>query len=462
MLKYFLYAISVIILLFIGSLLVYFTFAQPHNKKKETPQIINQEEDCPLFIVNGYSVDNQNISLDSLKKAFCAGKVYTLAKLKNQVEKLFPCEAKIPTIQNLQAFIPLAKKNLLLVDIHHLHNQFQTLQIDSISFFDGFEKYPLWLKKDKPFDYKKRITKLMLTGCSAITRNTGLAADVNGPQFITKGVIDYFKDADLVHISNEVSISPTCIYQKYDPSYRFCTKERDFQALTDLSVDIVELTGNHNKDFGHEPYQLTMDWYQKNKIQTFGGGLNPEQANKPLIISLKDGKKLAFIGYNESCPIGECAKSANQSGANPYNRDNALKTISDLKKRQKIDIVWVGVQFSEVDSYSPSATQLKISRDLIDMGADVVHGSQAHQVQKIEFYKGKPIFHGLGNFMFDQIHRIGVRQSYFLKNYLFEGRLIQSIPIFTFISDERIPVIASPEQTQVMRQIVFEDGLIYK
>jgi hypothetical protein len=68
----------------------------------------------------------------------------------------------------------------------------------------------------------------------------------------------------------------------------------------------------------------------------------------------------------------------------------------------------------------------------------------------------------LGNFMFDQIHRIGVRQSYFLKNYIYEGRIIQSIPIFTFISDERIPVIASPEQTEVMRQIVFEDRLIYK
>ncbi|MCU0443670.1 MAG: CapA family protein [Microscillaceae bacterium] len=460
--KIFLYSLLLISTFVFGILVFYLTFAQSPSPETEVlpPKILL--EDCPLLVVTGYSVDNQYISSDSLKKAFCAGKVYTLAKLKNQVAKLFTCEANIPTIQQLGEFAPLAKTNYLIVDINHLSSQFQALKIDSISFFDQAAKYPLWLKKDKPFDFKKRITKLMLTGCSAITRNTGLAADVNGAQFITKGVIDYFRDADLVHISNEVSISPNCVYLKYDPSYRFCTKERDFQALIDLSVDIVELTGNHNKDFGAEPYRLTMDWYQKNKIQTFGGGLNPEEADKPLIISLKDGKKLAFIGYNESCPIGECANAPNQSGANKYDRQKALKAINNLKKQQKIDIVWVGVQFNEVDSYSPSATQAKISRDLIEMGADVVHGSQAHQVQKIEFYKGKPIFHGLGNFMFDQIHRIGVRQSYFLKNYLYEGRLVQSIPVFTFISDERIPVIATPEQTQVMRQIVFEDHLLYK
>jgi hypothetical protein len=444
-------------------LVYYYALAKADPKPNLASHLQTEaEEDTPFFLVRGYSTDNQSISLDSLRKAVCAGKVYTLVKLQKQVEKLFACGDKIPTLQNINQFIPLAKNHSLLLDIEHLSNQFKTVLIDSLSFFDEPSKYALWLKKDKPFDYQKRITKFMLTGCSAITRNTGLAADVNGAQFITKGVIDYFRDADLVHISNEVSISPTCVYQKYDPSYRFCTKERDFQALIDLRVTMVELTGNHNKDFGAEPYQLTMDWYKKNNIQTFGGGLNPEQANKPLIISLKDGKKMAFIGYNESCPLGECAVVANQSGANKYDREKARQTLTDLKKRQKIDLVWVGFQFNEADSYSPTPSQSKIARDLIDMGADVVHGSQAHQIQKIEFYQGKPIFHGLGNFMFDQIHRIGVRQSYFLKNYLYKGRLIQSIPVFTFISDERIPVIASPEQTQVMRQIVFEDGLIYK
>jgi poly-gamma-glutamate synthesis protein (capsule biosynthesis protein) len=66
----------------------------------------------------------------------------------------------------------------------------------------------------------------------------------------------------------------------------------------------------------------------------------------------------------------------------------------------------VSVQFGEVDAYTPSATQAPICREIIDYGADMLYGSQAHQIQQVVFYKNKPIYYGLGNFLFDQIHRI--------------------------------------------------------
>lgn len=459
--KKLLFLLLPMVFLLCSGLVWYYAFFDDTGQKiiTEEPKK-NQETDIPLFVITGFGAVHHTISLDSLKKAYCAGKVAVLPSLSAEVDKLLGCANNAP-ILDLNSFGRLAKNSLGIVSIQALKNQFKALKIDDLSFFENPEKYPLLLKKDLPFDAKKHITKFMHTGCSAITRNTGLAADAHGVAFITKGVIDYFKNADLTHFSNEVSISSNCVYLKYDPAYRFCTKERDFQALLDLGVNIVELTGNHNKDFGAEPYRITLEWYKKNNMQVFGGGATNTEAQKPLIITLKDGKKMAFVGFNESCPLGECA-TATLSGANRYNRLQAEKTITDLKKRQKIDIVFASVQFNEADSYSPTSTQNTISRDLIDFGADLVNGSQAHQVQKIEFYKGKPIFHGLGNFLFDQVHRIGVRQSYFLTHYLYEGRIIQSIPTFTFISDERIPVIATPEQEKVMREIVFEDKLLYK
>ena len=57
------------------------------------------------------------------------------------------------------------------------------------------------------------------------------------------------------------------------------------------------------------------------------------------------------------------------------------------------------------------------ARALLDAGADLVFGSQAHQVQQMEFYNGKVILYGLGNFFFDQIHAPGVRQGYFMNLY---------------------------------------------
>jgi poly-gamma-glutamate capsule biosynthesis protein CapA/YwtB (metallophosphatase superfamily) len=121
----------------------------------------------------------------------------------------------------------------------------------------------------------------------------------------------------------------------------------------------------------------------------------------------------------------------------------------------------VTVQFKEWDSAEPTPAQTRISRELIDAGADLVYGSQAHQLQKIEFYRGKPIFHGLGNLLFDQIHRIGVRQAFFLHHYFFDGRLVQSVPVFTYMSDDRQPTIATPEQAAEMRAIAFDGALLY-
>ena len=42
-----------------------------------------------------------------------------------------------------------------------------------------------------------------------------------------------------------------------------------------------------------------------------------------------------------------------------------------------------------------------LARLAIDHGADVVLGHHQHILKGVDFYKGKPILHGLGNFAFD-------------------------------------------------------------
>lgn len=432
------------------------------TKKQITTSQIGGEA-TPLFAVTGYSRELANISQDSLSQLYCAGKVYVLATAKAKADRFFKC-TNGKTLPNLKAFAKLAKSHLMVTDIDHLIAQYKALAINGMSFFGNPTKYALIDQPEsaKAFDYAKKVTKFTLTGVTAITRNTGLMADAKGPDFLIEKVKSHFQNSDFVHISNEVSFDPNCVYIKYDPRYKFCTKERDFKNLLDLNTNIVELTGNHNKDFGAKPYKLTYDWYKKQGIKTFGGGLNEQQANTPLIITLKDGKKMAFIGYNQACPVGECARGTTKSGANRYNREKARKLLYDLKKNKKIDLVFASVQFTEVDSYKPHGKQIAISYDLLNFGADVVYGSQAHQVQEIEFYKGKPLFHGLGNFLFDQIHRVGVRRGYFLHHYIYNGKVVQSVPIYTWISNKRRPEIATKAQANAIKKLIFPDKLIYK
>ncbi|MEC8603278.1 MAG: CapA family protein, partial [Bacteroidota bacterium] len=123
---------------------------------------------------------------------------------------------------------------------------------------------------------------------------------------------------------------------------------------------------------------------------------------------------------------------------------------------QSVDVLIACIQFGETDSYSPTSSQKRICKKLIDFGADVIYGSQAHQPQEIALYKNKLIFYGLGNFMFDQIHRLGVRQAFFLECYFYKNKLIQCQPVYTFMSRNRQPNIASETEKKEIQKLILK------
>ena len=65
-------------------------------------------------------------------------------------------------------------------------------------------------------------------------------------------------------------------------------------------------------------------------------------------------------------------------------------------------------------------------KHLIDLGADMVVGTQAHQPQTFELYNGKPIYNGLGNLFFDQTYWPGTERSLILTHYFWHGKLLQT------------------------------------
>lgn len=414
----------------------------------------------PLFAITGYEVEQESITLAALKKQYCEGKVNILKSSKEVADLFFECE-NTNVLESLDEFLPLASENILITDIENLRNQFKALAIDSISFFKNAEQYPLIYKssESEKFDYEQQISKLMVTGVTAITRLTGAAAQQNGALFLTENIREYFQDADWVHVSNEVSYLENC--QSFGEGLQFCSLKEFYEAFEDLNVNIIELSGNHNRDFGDQAFIDTYNFYQEKGIQTFGGGLNPEQANTPLILETKGGYKIAWIGFNERCPLRECSEQSGEPGANPYDSLKAAKVIQKMKEEMKVDFVIASVQFAEWDHYRPTPSQKNICQDLVDFGADFVYGSQAHQVQKVAFYKGKTIFYGFGNFLFDQMHSNGIRQGFFLENYIYKGKIIQSIPVFTFTQKSYRPGIATDEQEVAIKKEIFDTNELY-
>lgn len=286
------------------------------------------------------------------------------------------------------------------------------------------------------------------TGVTAISRALAMKMEAtHNMKYPAADVAKFLANADLTHTSNEVSFVPGC---SPVASMRFCSNPNYFETLKAIGLDIVELTGNHNNDYGSNWNTWTIkNYYQKNKIDYFGGGLNDKDARKIMYKTIK-GTTIAMLGYNYYDTIynhTNALATKTHAGANSFSFSKLKQDIQQAKK--KADIIIVDFQFQECYCYPDSDViypicykplsrpdQKKVFRTAIDYGADIVVGTQAHQPQTYELYKGKPIFYGLGNLFFDQIYWIGTRQGLILKHYIYKGKLLQTRIITTLQSKD--------------------------
>ena len=88
-----------------------------------------------------------------------------------------------------------------------------------------------------------------------------------------------------------------------------------------------------------------------------------------------------------------------QTSPNQHDLDLNLRWIRDA--RRMADWVIVSVHCHERGASADEMADFAqtFARAAVDAGADVVHGHGPHQDRGIELYRGKPIFHSLGNFI---------------------------------------------------------------
>ena len=411
----------------------------------------NTDDSIPLILATSHLNLVENLSSAEIKTLLKNAKISCSVDLAEYIKNKFGLE-KLPQTVEIGKFDHGRDSTFLLTTIDSLNHQFRSVSVDSIDFFSNPVSYKLWIAATHSFSYDKDITHYVHTGVTALTRSTGVVLDREGIDFYLKNIESYFKKSELTHISNEVSVKDQCDYGTM--KMHFATKPAHFEIIKRLRANIIELTGNHNLDFGKEPYLNSLKWYESNNMQYFGGGKSPAEANRPLILELKDGSRVAWIGFNEFCPCGECADK--EIGANRYSATKAKNLIDSLKKNANVSYIMACVQFGEADTYTPTPTQKNICKYLVDCGADVVMGSQAHQAQEIGLHKDKIIFYGLGNFLFDQIHRLGVRQAFFLNCYFYKGKIIQYQPVYTYMNDQRQPTVADEDRKKEIQRSILK------
>ena len=75
--------------------------------------------------------------------------------------------------------------------------------------------------------------------------------------------------------------------------------------------------------------------------------------------------------------------------------------VRNASKQADYTIVNSHTHEGGADRYQPPQFFVVFAHAMIDAGADVVTASGPHVLRGVEIYKGKPILHGLGNFIFE-------------------------------------------------------------
>jgi len=351
-----------------------------------------------------------------------------------------------------------------LLPFDQLTVRWRVLWVDEVHPLDrDLSAYPFAFPTSVPNFFPARLTRIALSGVTALTRSTIPVLDREGLDWAASGILDYVTAPDYFHTSNEVSFHPDCPAYVQGRLGAFCSKQSHFELFDILDLDIVELSGNHNNDYGYDAYLETLQWYIDREIAVIAGGETLADAQSPLIIE-HNGNSIALLSCNWPGPYyAHVNEDPNllggvRPGAAACDMNWLREVLPVLSASH--DQVILTMQHWEFDQYTPSPQQRTDFRTLAELGADVVVGTHSHFPQVFEFANGADpgeeafLHYGLGNIFFDQQFFGGVR--FFIDQlFIYEGRLL-TVDLFTgIIEGQGRPRPMTPDERENFLFLIF-------
>lgn len=210
-----------------------------------------------------------------------------------------------------------------------------------------------------------------------------------------------------------VSNFETSIVPAGDPENLNCLPKAGFNVAT--------FGGNHTFDQGEPGVADTLNNFKSLGLQTTGAGMDIYEAHVPAYID-KNGVNFAIVQYTALGPRESWASPMKAGAAyirvittyicdraEPGSAPTAVYTavdpgtlnwmVQDIEEaKKKADVVIASFHIGRMGSPDLLPYEFEITHKAIDVGAEMVICCHAHSLRGVDMYKGKPVFHGLGNF----------------------------------------------------------------
>lgn len=200
-------------------------------------------------------------------------------------------------------------------------------------------------------------------------------------------------DYSIVNFESTIANKDDKKIEKWGP-HLHCS-EKSLDAILYAGFNMVTLANNHFFDYGDEGVKNTLKAIKKRKMDCIGGGYDLNEASKTFYKVIAN-KKFAFINC---CEHEFSIATKEHGGSNPLLPIQQYYKIKEA--RIDADYVIVIVHGGHECFQLPSFRMKETYRFFIAAGADAVVNHHQHCFSGYEYYNGKPIVYGLGNFCFD-------------------------------------------------------------
>ena len=238
--------------------------------------------------------------------------------------------------------------------------------------------------------------KVFIAGDFCESYRTSKLISAGKVSFLMGELGDIIKSADYSIVNFEfpiVSGNNHVAIKKCGPNLKGTAASAGF--IKAAGFNACTLANNHILDWGVPAALQTMEILEKEGLNTVGFGANDFEASKILYYT-KEGETIAIINC---CEHEFSVTEKDEPGANALDPVVQYYAINEAKAKADhvIVIVHGGIEMLQL----PTSEMKKNYHFFIDSGADVVVNHHQHCFSGIEEYKGKYIFYGLGNFLFD-------------------------------------------------------------
>lgn len=239
-----------------------------------------------------------------------------------------------------------------------------------------------------------------LTGDVMIGRGVNAMISSKGYVYPWGNTMALLKHTDINIINLEAALTNS--NKKVFKTFNFKATPDRIKTLTEAGITLVNLANNHILDFSQEGLIETIQTLDEAGIKHVGAGRSDAEAALGCVLT-RSNISIGVLGFTDNEPGWKATASG--SGINYIDvlnggdRDRAKHLIAELRKQA--DIVIISIHWGPNMKAEPDQEVVDFAHEMIEAGADIIHGHSAHNFQGIELYRHKFILYDTGDFVDD-------------------------------------------------------------